>query len=126
MEHLYSGKEFFADVHGKWLDKNRAIEARRLELEFFRKMGVYTKVPRSMAGESKVITTRWIDTDKGDAENPNYRARLVGREIKTDERPDLFAATPPLESLRYIVSKCASNQVGSQRYCILSSDIKRA
>ena len=40
MEHLYSGKEFFDDVHGKRLDKGRAIEARRLELEFFRKMVV--------------------------------------------------------------------------------------
>ena len=89
-------------------------------------MGVYIKVPRSCAGGSKVITTRWIDTNKGDQEKPNYRARLVGREIKTDERPDLFAATPPLESLRYIVSKCASNQLGSKRFCILSSDIKRA
>ena len=103
-----------------------AIEARRFELEFFRKMGVYTKVPRSQAGDSKVITTKWIDTGKGDADAPNYRARAVGREIKTHERPDLFVATPPLESLRYIVSKCASNQVGSQRYCIPSSDIKRA
>ena len=57
MEHLYSGKEFYDDVHGKWLEKDRAIEARRLEIEFFRKMGVYTKVPRSAAGSSKVITT---------------------------------------------------------------------
>ena len=103
-----------------------AIEARRLEMEFFCKMGVYTKIPRSQTNGAKVITTKWIDTAKGGADKPNYRARLVGREIKTDERPDLFAATPPLESLRYIVSKCASNQVGSRRYCILSSDIKRA
>ena len=69
-----------------------------------------------MAGSNEAITTRWVDTDKGDAENPNYRAKLAGREIKTDERPDLFVATPPLESLRYIIGKCASNQVGSQRY----------
>ena len=110
MEHLYSGKDFYDDVSGKYLDKTLAIKARCLEIEFFRKMGVYTKVPRSQAGDAKVITTRWLDTDKGDADAPNYRARLVGREIKTDERPDLFAATPPLESLRYIVSKCASNQ----------------
>ena len=65
MEHLYSGKEFYGDVHGKWLDKDRAIGARRLALEFVRKMGVYTEVPRSKAGPSKVITTKWIDTDKG-------------------------------------------------------------
>ena len=57
MEHLYSGKEFYDDVHGDRLDKNRAIEARRLELEFFRKIGVYTKVPRSNAGTSKGMQT---------------------------------------------------------------------
>ena len=78
------------------------------------------------AGNNKITTTRWIDTDKGDAENPNYRLRLVGREIKTDERLDLFAATPPLESLRYIISKRASNQTSGRRFCILSLDIKRA
>ena len=89
-------------------------------------MGVYTKVPRAHAGDNEIITTRWIDTDTGDAENPNRRSRLVGREIKTDERPDLFAATPPLESLRCIISKCASNQTSGGRFCILSSDIKRA
>ena len=37
MQYLYSGKEFFDDVHGKWLEKDRAIEARRLELYFFQK-----------------------------------------------------------------------------------------
>ena len=125
MENLYLGKGFFDDVHGKHLTKDIAIDTGRLELEFFRKMEVYTKVPRSQVAGAKVITTKWIDTDKGDADTPNYRARLVGREITTDERRDLFAATPPLESLRYIVCKCASNQVGSGRFCILSSDIKR-
>ena len=80
---------------------------------------------KPLYSRSKVTTTRWIDTNKGDQEKQNYRARLVGREIKTDERPDLFVATPPSESLRCIVSKCASNQAGSKRYCILSSDIKR-
>ena len=54
------------------------------------------------------------------------RARLVGREIKTNQRPDLFAATPPLESLRMIFSICASHQDDKDPYRILSSDIKRA
>ena len=94
MSHLYSGKDFFDDVHGKWLNKDMAIEARMLEMDFFKKMGVYTKVPRDKA-VSKIIRTRWIDTDKGDEENPNYGSRLVGKEFKTGARPDLFAATPP-------------------------------
>ena len=45
-EHLYSGKEFYDDISENCLEKDRAIEARRLELEFFRNIGVYTNVPR--------------------------------------------------------------------------------
>ena len=28
MKYLHSGKEFFDDVHGKWLEKNRRLEIR--------------------------------------------------------------------------------------------------
>ena len=44
------------------------------------------------------IGTRWIDVNKGDDDNPEYRSRLVAQEIKRDNREDLFAATPPLEA----------------------------
>ena len=77
----------------------------------------------------KVMTTRWIDQNKGDSETPNYRARLVGREIKRDKREDLFAATPPLESLRIIISICASNQnsnFAEDNFIIMYNDVKRA
>ena len=40
----------------------------------------------------------WVDANKGDKENPEYRRRLVAKEIKRDKREDLFAATPPLEA----------------------------
>ena len=96
-------------------------------MDFFCKMGVYTKVQRQPG--MKVITTKWIDTNKGDDLNPDYRARLVGREIKKDKLLDLFAATPPLESLRYILSKCASHQNSNkaeERYFVMVNDVKRA
>ena len=51
--------------------KDLAIETRRLEFEFFRKMWVYTQVLRAAAGDNNIIITKWIDTDKGDTENPN-------------------------------------------------------
>ena len=35
MEHMHSGKEFYDDINGKCLEKDMAIEARRLELDFF-------------------------------------------------------------------------------------------
>ena len=62
---------------------------------------MYTKVPRDHARRDgcKVITTKWIDVNKGNEKTPNVRSRLVGRELKLDNRLDLFAATPPLESL---------------------------
>ena len=88
-------------------------------------MKVYEKVPRSQAAGHKVITTRWLEVDKGDEERPNYRAMLVGRELQTDNRLDLFAATP-LESLKLLCSICASNHRRERPYRILSIDVKRA
>ena len=64
----------------------------------------------------KVIATKWRDINKGHQRNPNYRTRLVGREIKTDSRLDLFAATPPLESLRVILLH-VRKQSGQTRSC---------
>ena len=125
---LYSGREFFDDNTGKELDFNLAVQARRLEMKFFRDMKVYTKVYRSEAHAhgSKVITTRWLDINKGDDKEPNYRSRLVGRELKLDNRLDLFAATPPLEALRILCSMCASNQDRDEPFRIMSIDVRRA
>ena len=127
-QEFYKGLEFYDDVYGRPFDKDRAIKARKFEMEFFKNMNVYSKVDRSVAKRlgAKIITTKWIDTNKGDDANPDYRARLVGREIKTSQRLDLFAATPLLESLRMVISICASNQHGQEPCRILSSDMKRA
>ena len=49
----------------------------------------------------------------------------MGREIARDKRDDLYAATPPLESLRAIHSLCASSQKGTNPYRIMAIDVKR-
>ena len=100
--------DLYDDVHdSRWLDRNNVIAARRLEIDFFQKLGVYEHVHKSTAKGHKIITTRWIDTNKGDSEHPYYRSILVGREIKNDARLDLFAPTSPLEVMKIILSKCA-------------------
>ena len=43
-----------------------------------------------------------------------------------DSRLDLFAATPPLESLRLLCSLCASNQAAKRPYRLMTIDVKRA
>ena len=75
---------------------------------------------------AKVVPTKLVDTNNGSGHEPNYRSRLVGRELNLSDRPDLFAATLPLESLRYIVSRCASSQRRQRPHRILSIDVSRA
>ena len=47
--------------------------------------------------------------------NPDYRSRLVAKEIKKDNRDDLFAATPPLEALKMLMSMAMTEGVGYER-----------
>ena len=103
---------FTHDVNGGVaLDKDKVIAARRFEMQFFKKMGVFGKVDRKEVRSSggKIITTKWVDTDKG---HGGYRSRLVGRELKRDKRLGLYAPTPPLETLKLLVAYCAFIKVG--------------
>ena len=71
----------------------------------------------------KVITTKWLDVNKGYEKKPNYCARLVGREVAYEKRDDLYAATPPLESLRALLSLCASQLKGRNPWRIMALDV---
>ena len=114
------------DVSGAGLDPQPVRLARREEIEYVRKMNLYTKVSLqecyAKIGKAP-ITVRWIDINKGDNINPNYRSRLVAREINTHKRDDLFAGTPPLEALKSILSIAASGNKGE---VIMVNDVSRA
>ena len=129
-ENLYRDCKFFDDVNGhKELDWSSVVEARKLEMAFFKKMGVCSKVGRSevKAKGGRVLSTRWVDTNKGDDKSPNYRSRLVGREVRIDSI-DLFAPTPPLEAMKFLISVCARGQNRSQnrRLRMMTIDARRA
>ena len=83
------------DVSGVNLDPSMMRKAREVEMTFFRKMGVYTRVPRSTVQGGKIIKTRWVDVNKGDSEKSDYRSRLVGMEFNTGKNDELYASTPP-------------------------------
>ena len=92
------------DISGKELNGELVRAARAEEMAEFRKHGVYRKVPISeclrVTGKPP-IGTRWIDINKGDEENPDYRSRLVAQELKRDKSLELFAATPPSRQFSY-------------------------
>ena len=71
----------------------------------------------------KPIKLKWIDTNKGDADNPNYRSRFVGKGFNTSEEEGLFAATPPSEGLRYLLSDVASVKAGQEERVIMLNDV---
>ena len=54
---------------------------------------VCTKAPERMCNDEtgkKLVSVRQLNINKGDEANPEYRGRLVSREIKTDTRQDPF------------------------------------
>ena len=84
--------------------------ARAVEMTYFSKLGVCEKVPRShqVASGGKIIGVRWVDVNKGDATDVNYRSRLVGRESNVGRDDALYAFTPPLEVLR-VIELCSNS-----------------
>ena len=58
------------------------------------------------------ISVRWVETNKGDDLNPRIRSRLVAREIRLAGEEAIFAPTPPLESLRIVLSHVVTNIPG--------------
>ena len=95
------------DVTGKALKPQLARTARMVEIDYFRKMEVYTTVSLEecvrVTGK-QLIGARCVDIHKQDEENYKYRSRLATNEIKRTPMPELYAATPPLECLSMLLS----------------------
>ena len=78
--------EAYDDVSNEPLIPSLVQAARKEELEYFKTMKVYEYAPLAeclkVTGKQP-IGVRWIDTNKGDQAQPNYRSRLVAKEYKT-------------------------------------------
>ena len=87
--------------------------ARKDEMDFLDSLKVWTLVPIQMCRDetnAAPVGVRWIDCNKGDSEHLELRSRLVVQETKRvssiakDDVASTFSATPPLESLRILLS----------------------
>ena len=92
--------------------------AREEEMQEVKKHNLYDKVSLEecwdKTGKSP-IGTRWVDINKGDKVHPEYRSRLVAKEINTGKREYLFAATPPLEAKKMLMSLAVTEGIGYKR-----------
>ena len=97
---------------GVELDAEKVKLARMEELEWMKRQKIYTKVPISEAHAAgkRIISMKWVDRNKGDSQRPNFRSRLVCREVKrasdAEYIPEFasFSAMPPLEGLKTLLS----------------------
>ena len=132
----------YDDVNGGPLDPLEVKKARLKEIDVINEVELWSIMPRKdMPKGAKTISGRWVDTNKGDADKPNYRSRYVGRELKRlkhqsaiENLSQFFAAMPPLSALKLIlclavttyVPDLQGNMRKQQTKCIALVDIKRA
>jgi hypothetical protein len=104
-----TAKDTYDEYTGVLLDPVLVAKGKEEELKYFKTKTVWEIVARASSEGRKIVGTRWICSNKGDEDNPEIRCRLVCQEVKTYQTEEFFAATPPLETLRMILSIAAEN-----------------
>ena len=102
---------FIDDLTGQPLPEELCRAARQTELDYFtsKEVWVVRKISEARQRTGRPpITVRWVEVNKGDDQNPKIRSRLVAREIRMQGEDAIFAPTPPLESLRMVLSHAAT------------------
>ena len=99
------------DVKGGPLDPHEVRAAPRKDIQYLWDMDVYecsTEAESRARTGRNPVSFKWIETNKGSAEAPRYRSRLVCTEVRHKGVEPIFSATPPLETLR--IPLCVSCQ----------------
>ena len=107
--------QFLDEIRGKILNQEEVIAGRLQEIKQLQSQEVYEKVPVEECWTSTgkaPVKVKWIDINKGDDVNHDYRSRLVAKEHKTGKRLDLFAAVPPSESKKALFSVAVTEGIG--------------
>ena len=113
------------DVTGQELIASEVQAARAKEMGYVKSMEVYAPATYAECIKNTgkpPIKSRWLDINKGDDANINYRSRWVAKQFKTYDDFEMFSATPPLDAIRYVVSVAASQKDGR----LLAIDVSRA
>ena len=102
-------------MSGKELDVEGVRRARAKEMTYIWDKKVCEKADKQEAIRQgyNITGSRLVDIDNGDTSKPDYRSILVAKEINTGYEEGLYASTPPLEALRWILSETATVEVGA-------------
>ena len=106
---------YWDDANGGYLDPKLVRAARAEELASIKSYKVYVKRPIKECLEvtdKKPMPIRWVDTSQGDEEDPEYRSRIVAKDLKSKRDPnmpaiDSFAPMPAIELTKLLLSLAA-------------------
>ena len=119
------------NVKGGPLDPREVKAARQKEIQYLwnTEVSEYSTEAESRARtERNPVGLKWIDANKGSAEAPRYRSRLVCTEVHHKGVEPIFSATPPLETLRVLLCVACQEDVVrvEDPFLISIADVSRA
>jgi hypothetical protein len=131
-------EKYFDEKTGEALDSSLVHAAMKEDIDYMKtKIDLYKEVPIATALEASgrlPVSVKWVVVNKGTAEVPDVRCRLVARDFKPKgdgDREDLFAAMPPLEAKKMLFRNAASHQGrvvdgNTEHMKLLFIDVKKA
>jgi hypothetical protein len=109
----HSPQRYWDAITNEELPATLTAAARAEELEFMKQWGVWDVVPTTECWKNtgkRPLQSKWVDVNKGDLQRPVVRSRFVAKEFADKRSDEFFAATPPLEALRMLLSHTASGR----------------
>ena len=118
-------------VKGGPLDPHEVKNAREKAIKYLWDMEVceYSTEAEARARTGrKPVGLKWIDTNKGGAEAPRSRSRLVCSEVRHEGVEPIFSVTTPLRILRVLLSVACQEDVFrvEDTFLISIADVSRA
>lgn len=116
-------------VSGDTLPAPLVEKAHQYVLDFMQDWKIGDLVPTSTARQrtgKMPIRGKWVNVNKQDEKNPLIRSRYVACEVNTYRDESLYASTPPLEALRFLLSWTATRSRAQPKNNILLVDVRKA
>lgn len=91
------------------------MKARQTEMEEVYAHKVYYKVPLQECYDvtgGEPVGTKWLEINKRDEDDYIRRARLVAQELAKKKLKTIFAATPPWEAKKMLLSLSVTDGIG--------------
>ena len=111
------GWTYYDEMTGLALPGMLVRAARREEMQYMLKMGVFREATEEERLRLWPLPSRWVDIDKGDPKTPNVRCRLAACETRSLSWnlgvAETYSATPPYAALRMILAiTCVVSDTG--------------